>query len=510
MLTNCYLKPVFLPPVLKLPEKITNRNTGWNFNKIKQQATAVWNKQLQKIIIEADETQKEIFYTALYHTMVTPNLTSDVDGGFFGPDFKNHTSKNGRYYSTFSLWDTYRAVHPLYSIVCPQQNNEFIKSMLQHYEILGRLPLWTLWGTENYCMVGNHAIPVIADAFLKANTNFDTALAWKAMYTSATKLFPKYDFDVLKNYGYLPDNFGKYGSRGDNNRYDLIDKYGYLPHDSVRGSATILLELCYNDWCIAQVAKQLGKEKEYQFFINRSANYENIFDKNIGFIRPRNADGSWVAPFDPYSFTDWQTSAFVEGNAFQYSFYVPQQINTLVSLFNGKRHFETMLDSLFIIKNIKEYTGGAITGLIGQYAHGNEPSQHIAYLYNFINKQFKTAEKVNHILTTQYSNKPDGLCGNDDCGQMSAWYVFSALGFYPVNPADGKYYFGTSSLQKATFKLDKGKQFVIQYHGAGKRAIYFNKMMLNGKQLKSTYLNHADLFKGGRLDIYRSAKPLKK
>lgn len=479
--------------------------THWNFDKYRQQAKTAWNKYLEKIVIETNAVQKEIFYTALYHTLVTPNLISDVDGTYFGPDFKIHVSKYGQYYSTFSLWDTYRAVHPLYSIICPEKNGEFINSMLEHFEVLGRLPLWTLWGTENYCMTGNHAIPVIVDAFLKGNSSFDTALAWRAIKQSATKLYPAYDFDVLKNYGYLPSNFGEYGSRGDRNRYDLIDRHGFLPHDSVRASVTNLLELCYNDWCIAQMAKRMGRQSDYNYFIKRSSNYKNIFDTSLGFVRPRNADGKWEKPFDPYSFTDWKTSAFAEGNAFQYSFYVPQQVDSMIKLFGGKTRFEQMIDSLFTIKNKEGNIGGAITGLIGQYAHGNEPSHHIAYLYNFIGKQNKTAGRVYNILQTQYSNKPDGLCGNDDCGQMSAWYVYSVLGFYPINPADGKYYFGTSPLTKATIHCSNKKTFFINYHGSGKGAIYVDTIKLNGKKIKATFLQHASIVNGGQLDMYMTA-----
>jgi predicted alpha-1,2-mannosidase len=481
----------------------------WDFNKYKKKATEIWDSHLSKIEIDGTKYQKELFYSALYHTMVTPNLVSDVDGSFFGPDFKNHRSKHGNYYSTFSLWDTYRAVHPLYTLICPDKNADFVNSMLEHFEIFGRLPIWTLWGTENYCMTGNHAIPVIVDAFLKGNSKINSELAWKAIRTSATSLFPNTTFNVKENYGYTPPYWGEYGVRGDRNRYDLIDKNGYLPHDSIRESCTSLLELCYDDWCVAQLAKKLGKTKEFDFFQHRSESYKNIFDKETGYIRPRLANGNWQMPFQPFLLSDWQTGAFVEGNAAQYTLYVPHQVDSLIALCGGARKFEAKLDSLFSIQNTEKKFSCAISGFLGQYAHGNEPSHHIAYLYNSVGKQAKTAEIITEIMKTQYTNTPKGLSGNDDCGQMSAWYVFSALGFYPVNPADGNYWLGTSQLKGATLKLENGKQLKINYIGAGKGHIYIQKIELNKKSMPLTSIHHSDLLKGGVMNVYMGEKPLK-
>jgi len=479
---------------------------GWDFEKYRRNASMIWNSYLYKIEIEADETQKELLYTALYHTLVTPNLVSDVDSSYFGPDFKTHKSRYGQYYSTFSLWDTYRAVHPLYTLICPEKNAEFIHSMLEHFEISGRLPIWTLWGTENYCMTGNHAIPVIVDAIMKGNLNIDDELAWKAIYTSATSLYPNTTFNVAENYGYTPSYWGEYGARGDKNRYDLIDKYGYLPHDSLRESCTILLELSFDDWCIAQLAGKMGKDKESAFFRNRSESYKNIFEKESGYMRPRLASGKWQTPFNPFSMSDWKTSAFVEGNAAQYTFYVPHQVDTLVALCGGPAKFGEKLDSLFSIQNKEENVSGAISGFLGQYAHGNEPSHHIAYLYNTVGRQDKAAEKIAEIMKTQYSNQPSGLSGNDDCGQMSAWYVFSVLGFYPVNPADRNYWWGTSQLKGATLKLENGKQLKINYIGAGKGRIYIQKIELNKKSMPLTSIHHSDLLKGGVMNVYMGEK----
>ncbi|HEX8549341.1 MAG TPA: GH92 family glycosyl hydrolase, partial [Cytophagaceae bacterium] len=482
----------------------------WDFEKCKGNAVKTWDDYLHKIDIQADDQQKELFYTALYHTMLAPNLISDVDSSFFGPDFKYHKSKYGNYYSTFSLWDTYRAVHPLYTIICPEKNAEFATSMLEHFEIFGRLPIWTLWGTENYCMTGNPAIPVIVDAYLKGDLKVDRGLIWRALHTSSTQSFPRTSYDVRGNYGYIPPYLGEFGVRGDRNRYDLTNKYGYLPHDLLRESGTQLLELCYDDWCVAQMAKRLGNEKEYSFFENRAGAYKNIFDKEIGFIRPKLSNGKWQTPFDPLSLKDWQTTAFVEGNAFQYTFYVPHEVDTLIALLGGPSAFEAKLDTLFtkVVKE-NETAIGAVTGFIGQYAHGNEPSHHIAYLYNHVEKQHKTAERVVEIMKTQYTNKPSGLTGNDDCGQMSAWYVFSALGFYPVNPADGKYYFGTSGLQSATINLNGGKTFKINYHNSSKENIYIQKIGLNTKEHSSTFVNHEDIIKGGVMEVEMGSVPLK-
>lgn len=475
----------------------------WDFENYKNKASNTWNNHLGKIIIETDEKSKELFYTSLYHTLIAPNLLSDVNGKYSCSDFKVHSSTKTNHYSTFSLWDTFRAVHPLYSIILPNKNYEFVQSMLQHFECFGRLPIWTLWGNENYCMTGNPAIPVIADAFLKGNISSDTNLIWRSLYESSTKLFPRTTFDIKQNYGFIPNYWGEYGCRGDRNRFDLIDKYGYLPHDSIRESVTQLLELSYNDWCVAQVALKLNKTKEYIFFDNRCQSYKNIFDKETQFMRPKLANGKWQTPFNPYSVSDWKTSAFVEGNSFQYSFFVPHQIDTLIKLVGGKDKFETKLDSLFLKQlpdSEKNHIGSL--GSLGIYAHGNEPSHHIAYLYNFINKPEKTAEKINLIMNSQYTLKPSGLSGNDDCGQMSAWYIFSALGFYPVNPADGKYYFGTSNLKSAQIIINSSKKLNINYIKTTENQSSIYKIVLNNKEITQNYITHSEITNGGILNLY--------
>ncbi|TAF75446.1 MAG: glycoside hydrolase family 92 protein [Bacteroidetes bacterium] len=477
--------------------------TDWDFEKYKNQAKEIWNDNLSKIKIDSDENSKALFYTSLYHTLLAPNLLSDANGQYSSSDFKIHTSKQTKHYSTFSLWDTFRAVHPLYSIILPNKNYEFVQSMLKHFENFGRLPIWTLWGNENYCMTGNPAIPVITDAFLKGNITLDTNLVWRALYETSTKLFSKTTFDVQQNYGFIPNYWGEYGSRGDRNRFDLINKYGYIPHDSIRESVTQLLELCYNDWCVAQVALKLNKTKEYNFFNNRCQSYKNIFDKETQYMRPKLANGKWQSPFNPYSVSDWKTSAFVEGNSFQYTFFVPHQIDTLIKLMGGKENFEAKLDSLFLKKlpdSEKNHTGSM--GSLGMYAHGNEPSHHITYLYNFINKPEKTAEKTKLIMDTQYTINPSGLSGNDDCGQMSAWYVFSALGLYPVNPADGKYYFGTSKLNSAIINYSEKKALKINYIKSNPNQITVAKIILNDKILTQNYITHSEIINGGILNIY--------
>lgn len=474
----------------------------WNFEKYRKSAAQTWNDYLQKIKIQADDKEKVLFYTALYHTIVTPNLLSDTDSSFFGPDFKVHKSEYGNYYSTFSLWDTYRSVHPLYTIICPSKNAVFVNSMLEHYQIFGRLPIWTLWGNENYCMTGNPAIPVVVDAFLKGNLKNVDELAWEAVLNSSTKLFSNTTFDVYKHYGFIPNYWGEYGARGDRNRYDLIDKYGYIPHNLLRESATQLLELSYDDWCVAQISLKLGKTKDYKFFYTRSHSYKNIFDNSMGYMRPRLSNGKWQTPFDPYKIFDWQTSAFVEGNSCQYTFYVPHEVDTLIARCGGHTKFEAKLDTLFNSKNNDEHTTvGAVTGFIGQYAHGNEPSHHIAYLYNYVGKHNKTVEKIKLILNTQYSDKPSGLTGNDDCGQMSAWYVFSAMGFYPVNPTSGYYDIGIPKYEKTEILLENGKSFVVRALNLSKENSLVKSIKLNGKVVENYKISHTSIIQGGVLEF---------
>ncbi|MDI1316748.1 GH92 family glycosyl hydrolase [Flavobacterium sp.] len=377
---------------------------GWDFNKVKKDAEALWNKQLAKI--EVTETNKDkltIFYTALYHTMVQPNIAQDSDGKYRGRDNRVHEGEGFDYYSVFSLWDTFRAAHPLYSLIEKKRTADFINTFLKQYEQGGRLPVWELASNETDCMIGYHSVSVMADAMAKGITGFDYNKAFEAAKHSA-----------------MLDHLG----------LDAYKKQGFISMDDEHESVSKTVEYAYDDWCIAQMAQILGKQDDYQYFIKRSQNWKNVFDWNTGFMRPKK-NGGWDKPFDPKEINN----NFTEGNSWQYSFFAPQDIPGMINAFGGNNKFEAKLDEMF---NSESKTTGReqvdVTGLIGQYAHGNEPSHHMAYLYNYVGKPEKTTEKVHFILNNFYKNAPDGLIGNEDCGQMSAWYVLSAMGIYNVTP----------------------------------------------------------------------------
>jgi predicted alpha-1,2-mannosidase len=447
----------------------------WNFLKVKEEAKMEWNKYLSLIKVEGDEKQKEIFYTALYHNLVVPNRISDHDSSFFGPDLCSHKFASGNYYSTFSLWDTFRATHPLYTILFPDKVSEFINTFIQHHEIYGYLPVWPLWGTETHTMIGNHAIPVIAEAHRKGIKGFDQRLAYKAMKETSL---------IVHNNSY----------------FDTIQKYGYLPNN--RGSQTVskTLEIAYDDWCIAEMAETLGEKEDIGFFKSRSAYYKNIFDASTGFMRGKNSEGVWTPDFNP-ALTSY-SGDYTEGNAWQYSFFVPHDIEGLIQLYGGKEKFIKKLDSLFTIESTLQGEVIDVTGLIGQYAHGNEPSHHIPYLYNYAGQPRKTQYYVRKILNEMYNNTPDGLIGNEDCGQMSAWYIFSAMGLYPVNPASGNYDLGSPVFRKVTLQLPGGNEFIIEAKNASKKNMYVKKIKLNGKIYSKLYIDHKDIIKGGKLEFF--------
>lgn len=400
---------------------------GWDFNKLKEAAVKKWEANLSSIIVEGDEVKKRIFYTALYHTAVVPNINMDVDHQYRGMDNKIHTANGFTYYSVFSLWDTYRATHPLYTIIDKERNEDYIKTFLTHYEQGGRLPVWELASNETECMIGYHSVPVIIDAYMKGAKSFDAQLALKAMVQGAD----------LNHFG-----------------LDAYKEKGIIETDDEHENVSRTLEYAYDDWCIAMFAKELGNKEIYDRFINRAQNYKNVFENQGGFMRPRK-NGNWLSPFEPREVN----SNYTEANAWQYSFYIPQDIAGYTKLLGGKKRLELQLDALFSAS--AQTTGrdqSDITGLIGQYAHGNEPSHHIAYLYNYAGRPDKTAEKVKYIMDNFYKDAPDGLIGNEDCGQMSAWYVMSALGIYPVTPGSNKYDVGTPSFKKA--KVRSGKNIV--------------------------------------------------
>lgn len=447
------------------------------FDQVKTDAQNTWEKQLEKIVVESSNSDyKTNFYTALYHTMIAPNLYQDADGRYRGMDMKIHQTKNFDYYTVFSLWDTYRAAHPLYTIIEQEKTNDFINTFLAKYDEGGIMPIWDLSANYTGCMIGYHAVPVIADAYLKDIRDYNAEKALEAMKHSANQ-----NHLGLKSYKEL----------------------GFIPVEEESESVSKTLEYAYDDWTIAQMAKAMHDDNTYQDFIVRAQNYKNLFDPETGFMRGR-FKNTWFSPFDPYEVN----FNYTEANAWQYSFYVPQDISGFANLLGGKNQLEIQLDKLF---SAKAETSGReqadITGLIGQYAHGNEPSHHMAYLYNFVNKPYKTQEKIHQILTELYKNDPDGISGNEDCGQMSAWYVFSAMGFYPVTPGSNQYIIGTPLLHKTTINLENGNQFTVQANHLSEENIYIESAELNGKALTHSYINHDVIMKGGSLVFNMTNQP---
>ncbi len=449
---------------------------GWDFEQVKQLANASWNKELRKIEITTTNTaQLRTFYTALYHTMIVPNINMDVDGQYRGRDNQIHTAVGFTNYSVFSLWDTYRAAHPLYTIIDRQRTLDYVQSFLAQYKEGGRLPVWELSGCETDCMIGYHSVPVIVDAYRKGITGFDTELALEAMKKSATW-----------NHLGLPA---------------IID-HGYLEMDDEHESVSKTLEYAYDDWCIAQFAKDINHPLDYINYIKRAQSYKNILDVQSGFMRPRK-NGNWISPFDPREVNN----NFTEANSWQYSFYTPQDISGYIELLGGKNRMERKLDSLFTENSAT--TGRQqedISGLIGQYAHGNEPSHHIAYLYNFIGKAYKTQEKVHQIMKEMYQDKPDGLAGNEDCGQMSAWYVLSALGIYPVTPGTNDFIIGTPLFQNAQIHLENGKTFTVAASSVSDKNYYIQSATLNGKAYTPSFIRYDDIWKGGEIAFSMGSK----
>lgn len=450
---------------------------GWDFEKTKQNAEKAWNEELSRIAVNSNDTkQLRTFYTALYHTAIVPNINQDVDGQYRGRDNQIHIAEGFTNYSVFSLWDTYRGAHPLYTIIDKKRTLDYIKSFLVQYQQGGRLPVWELSGCETDCMIGYHSVSVIVDAYMKGINQFDTRLALEAMKKSAT----------WKHLG-LPA---------------LMD-HGFLEMDDEHESISKTLEYAYDDWCIARFAKNLGNNTDHDYYIKRAQSYKNILDLQTGFMRPRK-NGNWLSPFDPREVNN----NFTEANSWQYSFYTPQDINGYVDMIGGRKKMEKKLDDLFA-ENSKT-TGrdqSDITGLIGQYAHGNEPSHHIAYLYNFTGTAHKTQAMVHRIMKDMYRDTPDGLEGNEDCGQMSAWYVLSALGFYPVTPGTTDYIIGTPLFSSATINLENGKTFTINSNAVNEADYYIQTAKLNEQLHTKSYISHLDIESGGVLAFSMGATP---
>ena len=455
----------------------------WDFDRYVAAADADWEKQLGKIEVKGTEVQKEIFYTALYHTMIQPNTMSDVNGEYMAADYTTRkVANNETHYTTFSLWDTFRASHPLYTLLEPERVTDFVKSMIRQYEYYGYLPIWQLWGQDNYCMIGNHSIPVITDAILKGISGIDMEKAYEAVYNSSVTSHPNSPFEVWEKYGFMPENIQTQ-------------------------SVSITLEQAFDDWCVAQLAAKLNKDADYQRFHKRSEYYRNLFHPKTKFFQSKNDKGEWIEPFDPYQYGGNGGHPFTEGNAWQYFWYVPHNIQALMELTGGTKAFEQKLDTFFTSTYKSEQMNHNASGFVGQYAHGNEPSHHVAYLYNFAGQPWKTQKYVSHILNTLYNNTSSGYAGNDDCGQMSAWYVFSAMGFYPVNPADGRYIIGSPLLDECTLKLAGNKEFRIRTIRKSPEDIYIQSVTLNGKKRKDFFITHQDIMNGGTMVFKMGKKP---
>lgn len=450
----------------------------WNFEKVRADAAAAWNAELKKLqVTGGTDAQLTNFYTALYHAMTAPNLFMDVDGRYRGRDFKIHKADGFSNYTVFSLWDTFRAAHPLYNIIDQKHTRDFIRTFLVQYEQGGRLPVWELAANETDTMIGYHAVSVIADAAAKGISGFDLNKAFEAMKHSA---------ELREHRG-----LGAY-----------IDQ-GFISIEDERESVSKVLEYAYDDWCIAEVARMLGKTADYERYSARAQSYKNMFDSASGFMRPR-SNGNWLEPFDPREVT----FGFTEANSWQYTFFAPHDVSGLIALMGGRRQFAEKLDQLFVAES--QTTGREqvdITGLIGQYAHGNEPSHHMAYLYNYVGQPWKTQSRVRQIMDQFYKPDPDGLIGNEDCGQMSAWYVLSAAGFYPVTPGSTIYVIGSPLFPELRFNLENGKSFVVRGVGVSERNVYVQSATLNGKPYTKSFLGHSDLMAGGELVLRMGSQP---
>jgi len=469
-------------------ENMKKEVPGWDFEKVKKQSQEVWNNELNKIQVETIQKEDLVnFYTSMYHAFLGPTEYMDLDGTYKGLDMNVHKAENFKNYTSYSLWDTYRALHPLFNLVQPARNSDMISSMLAHSDqsVHKMLPIWSHYANENWCMIGYHSVSVIADAIVKGNGNFDPEKALQACVNTAKVPY-----------------------------YDGLEYYmtkGYVPEDKNGASVSKTLEYAYDDWAIAQAAKKLGKTEIYNEFIERSKNYKNVYDAKTGFMRPKLNDGTFKKEFDPL---DTHGQGFIEGNSWNYSLYVPQDPADMIKMMGGNDKFNVRLDSLFSMHLPDKYFENTedITrdGIIGNYVHGNEPSHHVVYLYNWTNSPWKAQDKIRMILKKMYRNGADGLGGNDDFGQMSAWYIFSSLGFYPVAPGSDEYALGSPLVKKAVFNLENGKTFEVETVNQSDKNVFVSKVILNGKQLEKPFLKHSDVINGGKITFYMSAKPNKK
>ncbi|QIU94015.1 GH92 family glycosyl hydrolase [Bacteroides faecium] len=456
----------------------------WDFDKIVRMSADRWNKELARMSVETDnESAKRIFYTAHYHTMIAPTLYCDVNGEYRGMNDMIYTDPKKANYTTLSLWDTYRALHPLMTIIQPEMVDDVVNSMLSIYRQQDKLPIWPLMSGETNCMPGYSSVPVIADAYLKGFTGFDAEEALQAMKATAT-------YEKQKGIPYV------------------LEKE-YIPADKVHEATSIAMEYAVDDWGIAAMARKMGKTGDAATYAKRAHYYKNYFDSSIHFIRPKLEDGSWRTPYDPAR-SIHTIGDFCEGNGWQYTFFAPQDPYGLIGLFGGDKPFVAKLDNFFTNNDsMGEGASSDITGLIGQYAHGNEPSHHVAYLYAYAGEQWKTAEKVRFIMDEFYTDQPDGIIGNEDCGQMSAWYLLSSMGLYQVNPSDGVFVFGSPCFKKVEMKVRGGKTFIVEAPDNNKENIYIQKVYLNDKPYNKSYITYDDIINGSTLKFVMGKKPNK-
>ncbi|MDR2763853.1 MAG: GH92 family glycosyl hydrolase [Tannerella sp.] len=463
-------------------KNLTTELPAWDFEEVRQQADATWNTYLAKITIDPlNADQLTAFYTSMYHALLMPNPVTDVDGKYCGWDGQLHQSGNGDMFTNFSLWDTYRTLHPFLSLMFPRENSQFVKSMLERHKQTGLLPTNEYGLCETWCMIGNHAIPVIVDAYLKGDRSFDPEMAYEAVKHAQTAEHRKADWSNYDAYGYFPFDLGEVES------------------------VSRTLESGYDDYCVALMAKALGKEDDYAFFLNRAGFYKNLYDPSVMLVRGRDSKGNWRTPFHSFALTsESEGGDYTEGNAWQWTWHIQHDIPGLIALFGSKEAFVTKLDSLFFI-NPDELPGIVavpdVTGLIGLYAHGNEPSHHIAYIYTYADRPDKTAEIIREVFDKFYLPTRDGLCGNDDCGQMSAWYLFSGMGFYPVNPVAGEYVLGAPQIKQVTLELPNGNLFTVKANNLSQANKYVQAIRLNGQPVTEKTIQYDDIKNGGLLEF---------
>jgi predicted alpha-1,2-mannosidase len=449
-----------------------------SFESIREDALEDWENELSKIsVTEGDAVLKRVFYTALYHSYIAPNLISDTDGTYSEPSGKVTQCSDFQRYSTFSLWDTYRAAHPLFVLTQPQLVHDFIKSMLTHYDERGFLPIWELEANETFTMIGNHSIPVIVEAYMKGLRDFDVEMAYQACIDTVNQ-----DHRSLRDY----------------------DAFGYVPYEKERESVSKTLEYAFDDWCVAVFAESLGKTNDAEKYYRRAQNYKNLFDRETGLMRPKHSDGTWLDDFDPYTHDAYGYRHFTEGNAWQYTWSVQHDPMGLIDLYGSNEAFLQQFDRLF---DDEGDTSGHddlvdVTGLIAQYAHGNEPSHHTVFLYNYTSKPYRTQELTKEVINSFYTDKPDGLCGNDDCGQMSTWYVFAAMGFYPMDPVSGKYELTTPAFSRIEMNLENGKIFRIITDLDPNEYIYIDRVEFNGNPVVDSFITYDMIMNGGELKYY--------